>query len=80
MGAVLDYASVPDGDNPVAVPHGYEAMSDDDHGSPFANVAHVGLNDAFAFVIECTCRLIENQDAGMCGKGTGNRYSLALAS
>ena len=67
-------------DDSVAILHGGQAMRDDDHGAALADGSHIGLDDALAFVIKRTCRLIENEDAGTGGERARNCYSLALAA
>src|SRR5262249_54901290 len=67
-------------DDAVAVPDGGEAMRDDDDGPAFRYLTHVGLNDAFAFIIERTGRLVENQDSWIGRQSTGNRDALSLSA
>ena len=47
---------------------------------PFADRAHVVLDDALAFVIERAGRLIEDQDARIADEGARDRDALALAA
>ena len=55
-------------------------MPNDDHGSPLGHLRHILLHDTFAFVIERTRRLVENEDAGIGDQRASNSDALALSA
>src|SRR5260221_12946831 len=80
MGAILDQTAAFNRDDAIAAPHRRKPMGDDEYGTAIGKLRHVALDDAFAFVIERTCRLIKYQDARVGDQCTRDGKPLALAA
>src|SRR5258708_30408136 len=80
VGAVLDDPAALDRDDAVGPAHRGKSVGDNKNSAPFANPAHVVLDDALALVVEGTGGLIEDQNTRVSYKGAGNRNALPLAA
>ena len=60
--------------------HRSQPMGDNDHRPVPDDAAHVALDDAFALVVQRRCRLVEDEDARICGERAGDRDPLALSA
>lgn len=78
MRSHLDNPTICHADNPVAVSNGGKTMGDDDHGSSLDDVAHVFLDDALAFIVEGTRRLVEDEERRVGGERPCDGYALPL--
>src|SRR5262249_38704131 len=58
VGAVLDQAAFVDGQHAIGDAQRRQAVGDDDDGAAAHDLAHVLLDDALAFVVECAGRLV----------------------
>ena len=58
--------------------YGAEPMGDDDHRATANNLAHVGLDDQLAFIVECTGSLVKDQNARLSRQCPGNGNPLLL--
>ena len=67
-------------DDTVGMSYSRQSVRDDNYRTPLANRLHIVLNDTFRFVIECTRRLIENQNARISNQCTCDRYALTLSA
>ena len=67
-------------DDAVGATHGGEAVRDNDDGAPLGDLDHVVLDDALAFVVERTGRLVEDQNARIGDQRARDRDALALAA
>ncbi len=61
-------------------PNGSQPVRDDDDGSIPHDLQHVLLNNAFAFVVQRACRLIEDQNRRITRKRTRDRKTLSLTA
>src|SRR5262249_26446684 len=80
MCAVFDQPAAIKGDNAISAAHGRQPVGDNNDGASFGDIAHVVLNDPFAFVIKRAGRFIENEDSWIGNQRPGNGNSLALAT
>jgi hypothetical protein len=76
--AVLDDAPALQGDDPVGLAHGREAVGDHEHGPPARDLAQVLLDNALAFVVERARGLVENENARIGHQRAGDGDALAL--
>src|SRR6185312_5912157 len=78
MGAVFDQAPTLQREDAVGGAYRGEPVRDDQHRAPLGDLLHVLLDDAFALVVECAGRLIEDQDARIGDERAGDGDALAL--
>lgn len=67
-------------DDPLRVPHGAQAVGNDEHGAPLADMGHVAPDDGFAFVVERAAGFVEDEDARLVKQRACNGDALALTS
>ena len=63
MGTTLGDAAMVNDQDHIGVPHGGQAMRDDEHRTTVRDHAHIGLDDRLRFVIEGAGRFVQNKNA-----------------
>src|SRR5882724_4350157 len=78
VGSIFDEPPGLDGDDAVGMPHGRQAMGDDQHRPPGGDFPHIALDDVLALVVEGAGGFIEDQDSRVCHQRPRDRDPLAL--
>lgn len=80
MCAAFDDGAVVEDDDIICVFDGLESVCDDYHGASRKEIVHGGCDRFFADTVECSGRLIEEDDFGIFDKDFGDSEALALAA
>src|SRR5690348_8114647 len=80
MVTVLDDAARLERDNAVGGAHSGQAVRDDENGPACRDLLHVPLNGSFALIVECTRRLVEDENPRVRDERASHGNTLTLAA